>query len=881
MKLFLPSFSLMIFSFRKYGRAGGLLLALAAGACQRQPVLQTAVPPASPAPARALPPVEKGVSEALATARKWNISHVAYGLRLSIPAQKAEPIAAEETVSFTLRDNLDPVQLDFKAPTANLHGLTVNGQPVAIDHRNEHLVLPAAALKVGRNVAEISFTAGEQSLNRNADYLYTLLVPDRARTVFPVFDQPDLKATFALALTVPADWQAVANAPVRDSASSGATKRYTFAASDSISTYLFSFAAGKFARLNRTLSGRPMSFLHRETDPARLRLSLGPIFQLHADALQFMEQYTGIEYPFQKFDFVAIPDFQYGGMEHVGAIDYKASTLFLDEGATQDQVLARSNFVSHETAHMWFGDLVTMQWFNDVWMKEVFANFMADKITQVAVKNSNCDLKFVIDHYPAAYGIDRTAGANPIRQPLANLQDAGSLYGNIIYHKAPIMMRQLERLMGPEAFRAGLQEYLRQYAHGNATWPDLIAILDARTPADLQAWNQVWVNQPGRPVFSYRISGGHDQRYGLYVTQTAEDGSDRLWPQEFEVLVESASGEQQQLSVKMDGPEKGIRIPFLPKRIVFNSTGVGYGVFPVAPALLPGLTEIKSPVARAATYVNLYENMLRGEGAKPLELLKTYRQALTREPEELNLKLLTGQASAIFWQFLSSAQRLAVGPGLEANLWAAMQKNPAPNSKKQLFKTYQSVALTKAAQTRLYGIWQTEKAPAGVKLTEDDYTELALALAVRDYPAAAPILPAQLARIKNEDRRLRLQYLMPALASDEATRDAFFATLKDKKGREKEAWVTSALGYLHHPLRQATSEKYLPASLDLLEEIQLTGDIFFPYSWLQATLGSYQTASAAATVRTFLAAHPDYNPKLRAKLLQATDDLFRAEKLVR
>ncbi|WP_460617670.1 M1 family aminopeptidase [Hymenobacter ruber] len=832
------------------------------------------------------PPITSGVSEVLAQARRATSSSVAYNLSFTIPAQKDEPIEVVEQVSFNLKDNRHPVQLDFKAPTEYLHRLTLNGQQLAIDHHDEHLVLPAAGLKLGHNVVKIDLRAGELSLNRNQNFLYTLLVPDRARTVLPVFDQPDLKATFTLALTVPRQWQAVANAPLVDSTEASLDgrmpgfKTYNFATSDSISTYLFSFAAGKFSRLNRTLNGRPMSFLHRETDPAKLRLSLDPIFQLHADALAFMEQYTGLPYPFQKFDFVAIPDFQYGGMEHVGAIDYKASTLFLDEGATQDQVLARSNLVSHETAHMWFGDLVTMQWFNDVWMKEVFANFMADKITQVAVKNSNYDLKFVLDHYPAAYGIDRTAGANPIRQPLANLQDAGSLYGNIIYHKAPIMMRQLERLMGPEAFRDGLREYLKTYAHGNATWPDLINILDARTPADLQAWNQVWVNQPGRPVFTYRYGGYHDRKYSLWVTQHAEDGSDRLWPQEFAVLVESADGRQEQITVKMEGAEEVVRLPFLPARIVFNSTGLGYGVFPVAKRLTGGVTTLASPVARAASYVNLYENMLIGPEITPLKLLTAYRQALILEPEELNLKLLTGQASAIFWQFLTPAQRLAVGPGLEKDLWAALQKNPSPNSQKQLFKTYQSIALTKPAQTRLYQIWQTQKAPAKVKLTEDDYTALALALAVRDYAAPAPILPAQLARITNAERRQRLQFLMPALSPDGATRDAFFASLKDKAGRAKEAWVTAALGYLHHPLRQATSEKYLPASLDLLQEIQLTGDIFFPYSWLQATLGSYQTATAAATVRSFLAAHPDYNPQLRAKLLQASDDLFRAEKLV-
>ena len=245
---------------------------------------------------------------------------MAYNFSLNIPAQKTEPIEASEQVSFNLKDNRHPVQLDFKAPTDYLHRLTLNGQPISIDHHDEHLVLPAAALHLGHNVVQIDLRAGELSLNRNADYLYTLLVPDRARTVVPVFDQPDLKATFTVVLTVPRLWQAMANAPLVDSTESTLDgrvpgfKTYTFATSDSISTYLFSFAAGKFTRVNRPENGRAMTLLHRETDPTKLRLSLGPIFRLHADALAFMEEYTGLPYPFQKFDFVAIPDFQYGGM---------------------------------------------------------------------------------------------------------------------------------------------------------------------------------------------------------------------------------------------------------------------------------------------------------------------------------------------------------------------------------------------------------------------------------------------------------------------------------------------------------------------------------------------------------------------------------------
>src|SRR5204862_1855903 len=131
--------------------------------------------------------------------------------------------------------------------------------------------------------------------------------------------------------------------------------------------------------------------------------------------------------------------------------------------------------------------LVTMQWFNDVWMKEVFANFIAAKIVNPAFPKVNHDLRFLVSNYPAAYAVDRTAGTHPIRQELANLDEAGSLYGNIIYLKAPIVMRQLERILGPDKLQDGLGVYLKTYQFGNATWLDLIKILDERTDLDLSA----------------------------------------------------------------------------------------------------------------------------------------------------------------------------------------------------------------------------------------------------------------------------------------------------------------------------------------------------------------------------------------------------------
>lgn len=849
----------------------GLLLASFAvlAGCTRRSV------PASPLP------VETGVSQTLSRFRKQTLSDLLYAIKFDIPAQKSQPVSARETITFTWRPTTGPLQLDFKEERSHLQAVSVNGTAVPIVFEREHLLIGPAHLKSGTNQIDITFTAGDLSLNRNDDYLYTLLVPDRARTVFPCFDQPDLKARFQLTLTIPERWQAMTNASVQDSSVAGDRKTLRFGLSEPIATYLFSFVAGRFTPVGQTAAGRPMTLLHRETDTTKIRLSLNPIFSLHADALQFLEDYTQLPHPFTKFDFAAIPDFQYGGMEHVGAIDYRASALFLDNGATRDQKLSRATLIAHETAHMWFGNLVTMRWFDDVWLKEVFANFMADKVTETAFPDANYDLQFLVDHFPAAYAVDRTEGSNPIGQPLLNLQEAGSLYGGIIYHKAPIMMRQLERLMGKDSLRNGLRDYLKTYAFGNATWTDLITLLDKRTPADLQAWSRIWVTETGRPLFTHQLDQQNGRIRRFTITQTGEDGSQRVWPQAFEVALVYAD-RVEQLTVMMNQATldlaEAVGRP-TPLFVVFNSSGQGYGRFPIDAALLPNVARLNDPVMRAAASISLYEAMLVGTVVGPAQLADTYRALLATEHEELNVRLLTGQLSDIVWNFTKPADRPVLAAAVEQDAWQAMERAPTPGLKKLLFRLYQNIALSAPAQQRLYAIWNEQRAPAGVTLTEDDYTALALALTVRDYPVT-DLLTRQLARIKNPDRQKRLTFMMPALSGEVAERDRFFASLATEANRDHESWVTAALGFLHHPLRAETSAKYLLQSLELLEEIQRTGDIFFPEQWLRSTLSAYQTLAVAALVRQFLTDRPGYNPRLRAKLLQAADGPFRASQML-
>ncbi|MDZ7806273.1 MAG: M1 family aminopeptidase [Gracilimonas sp.] len=264
----------------------------------------------------------------------------------------------QATISFDLKESGHDIQLDFRESKDHLKSLSINGEDVEISFQYEHIILPSEYLVSGTNTVDIDFTAGESSLNRNPDYLYTLFVPDRARTAFPLFDQPDLKSVYDLTLEIPKNWEAIANAPVNYEHESDSSKTLNFAPTDLISSYLFSFVAGDFEEVTQTVDGVEMTMLHRESDQDKVDRNMDDIFRLHKASLDWLEEYTVIDYPFQKFDFALIPSFQYGGMEHVGAIQYRASSLFLDEDPSDSQLLEpgqpdRSRNGSHVVRVIW------------------------------------------------------------------------------------------------------------------------------------------------------------------------------------------------------------------------------------------------------------------------------------------------------------------------------------------------------------------------------------------------------------------------------------------------------------------------------------------------------------------------------------------------
>jgi aminopeptidase N len=826
-----------------------------------------------------------GIPLEIADWRAEQIRDLRYAVRLDIPHAQSAPVQGSNTISFTLPRVGEPLVVDFATSRDHVKRVEANGDDTPFDFINGHIVIPATALRAGPNRVTIEFVAGDASLNRNPEFLYALFVPARAHFAIPVFDQPNLKARWSLELSGPAKWQMVSNGAEVAREMAGDRVIVRFAETEPLSTYLFSFVAGEFKVETADRAGRTMRMFHRETDAAKVERNRDAIFDLHASALEFMERYTGIPYAFGKFDFVLIPAFQFGGMEHAGKILYNASGLLLDASATQNQHLGRASVIAHETAHMWFGDLVTMRWFNDVWMKEVFANFMAAKIVNPSFPQVNHELRFLLSHYPSAYDVDRTRGANAIRQHLGNLNEAGSLYGAIIYQKAPIVMRHLEALMGEEAFRDGLREYLKRYAFGNATWQELIAILDRRTGTDLVEWSRVWVEEPGRPSITTELEIKNGRIARLAFTQSAErrelQSRPGVWPQELRVAL-GYPDRVEHVTVSLNGATATARDAAgrpAPQYVLPTGSGWAYGAFVLDPASLEFLSRrihsIVDPLTRGAAWVTLWDALL-ADRIEPAAFVDLAAAALPLETDEQLTSRVLGYLGAAWWRQLEPGARRARAAAVEQLLRAGLAKATTTSQKASWFSGLRNIFSTPETTAWMRRVWAQKETIEGLPLAEPDYITLALELAVREVEGWREILDAQLQRIENPDRKARFQFVMPALSADPAERERWFESLRDVNNRRREPWVLEGLEYLHHPLRAAASAQFVKPSLELLWEIQKTGDIFFPTRWMNTTLSGHRSAAVAGTVREFLQALPtNYPARLRNTIHVAADELFR------
>jgi aminopeptidase N len=544
------------------------------------------------------PPLEPGVAQTLAKWRAANYSGVSYKLNLAL--EKGAPLMRGEIeIHVTLTDEgakndliLDWRTTQFggdkdkpfaKVTAVNNTSVTASNETM-IFLREEHLIVASALLKSGENVVNIQFASPVKTsgaaITRYIDkedgteYVYSLFVPSDASTAFPVFDQPDLKAKFSLELKTPISWKVVSNTAVENSSTlrsesadskqnqDGYTK-HTFSETKPISTYVFAFAAGDFAEFTddfgdpgfvKTAPAGSTKIYEPYRDPNRSKIYVRKsqaekfrahekeVFRLNREGVKFLESWFDYKFPFPKYDLVLIPEFPFGGMEHAGATFLKESSIIFPTEPTKNDYVSRANVMFHEAAHQWFGDTVTMRWFDDLWLKEGFAEFMAYKTLEKVMPEYNAWKIFYERNKQAAYLTDSTRGTTPIYQEIANLSAAKSAYGNIVYRKAPSFLRQAEFYLGEDKFQTAVRAFLKNHEFANAEWTDLVKEFETASGQDLKDWADGWVKQRGLGKISIipesePVGGVFSTYYNVKEENVLDPGQGSNWKQSVRLFV--------------------------------------------------------------------------------------------------------------------------------------------------------------------------------------------------------------------------------------------------------------------------------------------------------------------------------------------------------
>lgn len=846
----------------------------------------------------------RGVSHDLAVARARSVSDVKYDLSLDVTARDTAP--GRVTISFQRTGTNDAI-LDFRG--RRLLTVAVNGETVAHPAFNgAHLRLPASLLRSGANSVHIDFVADIapagasiiRSTDRTdgSDYLYTLLVPADANQLFPCFDQPDLKARVTLTLRARTAWTAVANGSLVRTDTTATTLTHHFAETRPLSTYLIAFAAGPWHRAASTVNGRTVSVFVRASRAKEA--DLDTLVALNQRALAWMERYFARPYPYEKFDFVLAPAFPFGGMEHPGAIFYNEDRFIFRERPTVPRVLGRYSTILHEVAHQWFGDLVTMKWFDDLWLKEGFATYIAAKALDDLEPKSAAWKTFYLGNKPTAYSVDQTTGTTPLWQKLANLDQAKSNYGAIVYNKAPSVLKQLNYLVGDAAFQAGIQQFLAKHAYANATWQDLLASIGGAAHRDLGAWGRQWMLRPGMPEVETRVAmkDGRIQRLQLRQLPAQPSVSGQgSWPLRTRVVVAQAPSSCD-AACEANGTigaltpidvELRTAITDVPKaqglrhvRFIYANYGdFGYQLVRLDSAsrraLLDGaLTRVDDPLLRAMLWGTLWDEV-RAARLHPARFVRLVMRDVPSETDEQLVPSQLGRLARAMSAYLVDEARDSLQVSVERFLWSGAG-DPARSYgiRRAYLDAFISVSRSPAALARLRDVLAADSA-AGDLVRDPLRWEIVTHLTVLGARDAEQRLAAQIARDSTPDGRRRAFTVGAARGTAAVKAEYFRRYFADSTLNED--WASGSLGAFNALDHQALTRPYLRAALDSLPFIQANRRIFFLGSWLGAFLGGQSDAAALDIVQKFLGDHPKLPLDLRQKVLQNADELARTVRI--
>lgn len=650
-----------------------------------------------------------------------------------------------------------------------------------------------------RVVADFAYVNTGQGLHRFVDpvdgeaYLYSQFeVPD-ARRVYANFEQPDLKAEFTFEVAAPAHWTVVSNAPssTPETRTDGAAI-WRFATTPRISSYITAIVAGPYAQVHSQLTSRdgrtiPLGVYCRES-LARF-LDADYIFGITRAGFAFFEEAFDYPYPFEKYDQLFVPEFNAGAMENAGCVTHTEAYVF--RGQVADAMRERRVVtILHELAHMWFGDLVTMRWWNDLWLNESFAEYMSTLATAEATEWVNDWTTFSSSEKSWAYRQDQLPSTHPIVAPIEDFHDVEVNFDGITYAKGASVLKQLVAWVGREAFFAGLRRYFVKHAHGNTELADLLAELEATSGRDLTSWSRLWLETAGVNTLRVEVDTDPSGRItGFAVTQSAAEDHPTIRPHRIGIGLYSRSGDRVVRTSRFEVDVDGTRtvIPELvgqtrPDLILLNDDDLAYAKIRLDEASLrfaiENLGRIEDPLARTLIWGAMWD-ATRDAETPARDFVSLVLGNVGAETESTAIRTIVGQLVTVASLYVAPATRADTLRRVGDGLWQlAQDAAPGSDSQFQFVKFFAAVARTPEHADLLAGLRAGRIPLDGLTIDTDLSWELLVGL-VSLGRASEPEIASALAADDTATGRQAAARARAAIPTREAKERAMTSLLTD------------------------------------------------------------------------------------------------------
>ena len=725
------------------------------------------------------------------------------------------------TVAFTATPGSSTF---IDAITDSVHAIILNGDDLDPNVVSDGVRIQLDNLKA-ENVlvveANAAYTNTGEGLHRFVDpvdgeaYLYSQFeVPD-SRRVFAVFEQPDLKATFHFTVTAPADWRVISNSPTPTPVKSGESKTWDFGVTPTISSYLTAIIAGPYDVIESSLKSRdgreiPLAIYSRKSLTEFVDASY--IFDITRKGFEFYEEKFDYAYPFEKYDQLFVPEFNAGAMENVGAVTFTEAYVFRSK--VSDAIKERRVItILHELAHMWFGDLVTMKWWNDLWLNESFAEWASAQASADVTEWTEAWTTFAMMEKSAAYRQDQLPSTHPVVATINDLEDVQVNFDHITYAKGGSVLKQLVAWVGLDAFYKGVAAYFKKHEYSNTELKDLLAELETTSGRELTEWSRVWLETAGvntlRPAIETDAEGvitsfeilqsatadyptirPHRLAVGLYEFDGATDREDGKLVRVHRVELDVA-GEKTTVA-ELVGRKK-------PALVLLNDDDLAYAKIRLDDESLSVATahlkDIDNALARALVWGAAWDAMRDGE-TKASDYVNLVLDNIASETESTTIRVTLTQLLTAARFYVAPAKRAAVIEQVGDRLWELAQTAAAGSDEQfQFVKFFAAIASTTAHAASLAALRDETSPLTGLEVDADLDWELLEGLVLVGAAGQSEIDAAleQDNTANGQQSAARATATIPTAAAKKAA----FDSLIDKDDQSNVIVRNIGVGYTH------------------------------------------------------------------------------------